>query len=165
MRRLLLHLCFLVATCFVAVNGQNRTVFDNQDRLLDVDGNDLHAVGGGFLQVDDTWYWVGEDHDTYMAGIEPSSVLINMYKSKDLINWEKVGGVIDVYTKDVNGEQPLTYIQGQRSKLLYNEKTKKYVLWVHWEEWISFGPSQVFVATSDNVEGPYTITAKNHHRP
>lgn len=88
-----------------------------------------------------------------------------MYKSSDLLNWEFVGLVISVHTADMNGNQQLTNCQVQRPKLLYNKSTNKYVLWAHWERSTNFDASEVIVATANNVEGPYTLTAKGHHRP
>jgi len=52
-----------------------------------------------------------------------------MYKSTDLMNWQKVGAVITVYTPDVNGNQLLTYCHFERPKLMKSKSTGKYVIW------------------------------------
>ncbi|OIW30391.1 coagulation factor 5 8 type domain-containing protein [Coniochaeta ligniaria NRRL 30616] len=148
-----------------ALPGQpNYTAIPNGQIWYDTSGNPIQAFGGGFLKVEDWYYWVGQ---VFSASTGPpyNEALVNMYKSQDLMNWAFVGSVINVYTPDVNGVQQLTYCQVQRPKLLYNAPTKKYVLWAHWEMTASFDPSQLFVATADSVEGPYTLTAKGHHRP
>lgn len=140
------------------------TATPNGQYWYDNAGNMVDAHGGGFLKVDDWYYWVGQSkHQDF--GPPYSEAHINLYKSKDLLNWDFVGAVIDVYTKDENGIQILTYCKTERPKILYNTKTKKYVLWAHWEEYQSYTPSRLFVATSDNVEGPYTVTAKGSFRP
>ncbi|KUJ08643.1 uncharacterized protein LY89DRAFT_724696 [Mollisia scopiformis] len=148
-----------------ALPGQpNYTAIPNGQIWYDTSGNPIQAFGGGFLEVDTWYYWVGQVFSS-STGPPYSEALVNMYKSQDLLNWAYVGPVINVYTPDVNGTQQLTYCQVQRPKLLYNAATSKYVLWAHWEMTASFGPSQLFVATADDVEGPYTLTAKGHHRP
>ncbi|TAQ89901.1 hypothetical protein B7494_g1771 [Chlorociboria aeruginascens] len=148
-----------------ALPGQpNYTAVPNGQIWYDLDGNSIQSFGGGFLEVDSWYYWVGQIFSS-STGPPFNEALVNMYKSQDLLNWAYVGPVINVYTPDVNGVQQLTYCQVQRPKLLYNASTQKYVLWAHWEMTQSFGPSQLFVATADNVEGPYTLTAKGHHRP
>lgn len=148
-----------------ALPGQpNYTAIPNGQAWYDTDGNSIQAFGGGFLLVDTWYYWVGQ---IFSASTGPpyNEALVNMYKSQDLLNWQYVGPAITVYTPDVNGVQQLTYCQVQRPKLLYNAATSKYVLWAHWELTASFDPSEVLAATADNVEGPYTLTAKGHHRP
>lgn len=147
-----------------ALPGQpNYTAIPNGQSWYDTDGNLIDNFGGGFLKVDSWYYWIGQSFGTE-TGVADEA-LVNLYKSQDLLNWQLVGDIINVYTPDVNGKQILTYCQVGRPKLLYNEKTKKYVAWVHWEMTASFDASHIFVATADNVEGPYTVTAKGHFRP
>ena len=52
-----------------------------------------------------------------------------MYKSTDLLNWEKVGVPISVYTPDVHGNQLLTWCQVERPKLVKSTSTGEYVIW------------------------------------
>lgn len=139
------------------------TAVPNGEFWYDTHGNPINNYGGGFLKVDSWYYWVGQAMST---GLPPySQALVNMYKSQDLLNWEYVAPVINVYTADTNGNHILTYCQVQRPKLLYNARAKKYVLWAHWEMMANYDASHVFVATADNVEGPYTVTSKGHFRP
>jgi hypothetical protein len=148
-----------------ALPGQpNYTAIPNGQTWYDTSGNPIVNVGGGFLKVDSWYYWIGQAFSDSLA-TPPSEALVNLYKSQDLMNWDFVGDIINVRTPDVNGVQTLTYCFPGRPKLLYNEKTNKYVAWVHWEMTQTFSPSQIFVATADNVEGPYTVTEKGHFRP
>lgn len=139
------------------------TAIPNGQPWYDTDGNLIENFGGGFLQVDSWFYWVGQAFSVNSSS--PTEALVNMYKSQDLLNWEFIGDIINVYTLDIHGNQPLTYCQVQRPKLLYNENINKYVLWAHWEMAANFDASHVFVATADDVEGPYIVTEKNHFRP
>jgi hypothetical protein len=143
----------------------NYTSVPNGQVWLDTDGNAIQAQGGGFLKVGSEYYWVGQDKTPSLMGLPPSESLVNLYRSSDLMNWEKVGVVLSKLTPDVDGNQLLTYCNMERPKLLYNAKTKMYVLWAHWEEHSSYDASHVITATSTNVEGPYIVTKHGHRRP
>lgn len=131
----------------------------------DNEGNPIQAHGGGFLQqtAEDgkpIYYWVGENK------IHNSAVFhaVSLYSSRDLVNWEYEGNILDQFSQTVEGaEYGLLNNKWERPKLLYNEKTKKYVLWGHWETAGSYASSQIAVATADNVAGPYTFLG--HWRP
>lgn len=131
----------------------------------DTEGNPIQAHGGGFLQqtAEDgkpIYYWVGENK------IHNSAVFhaVSLYSSRDLVNWNYEGNILDQFSQTVEGaEYGLLNNKWERPKLLYNEKTKKYVLWGHWETAGSYASSQIAVATADNVAGPYTFLG--HWRP
>jgi len=131
----------------------------------DTEGNPIQAHGGGFLQqmAEDgkpIYYWVGENK------IHNSAVFhaVSLYSSRDLVNWTYEGNIIDPFTQTVEGaEYTLVDNKWERPKLLYNDKTNKYVLWGHWETAGSYASSQVVVAISDHVAGPYTVLG--HWRP
>lgn len=145
--------------------AESYTAVPNGEIWYDTDGNQIQAWGGSMLKEGDTYYWVGADMSTSLPGEPPNPALVNLYQSTDLLNWKKVTVAISVYTTDVNGNQPLTYCQVQRPKILKSATTGKYVIWGHWEEAMSYAPSQIITATADRIEGPYTITAKGHRRP
>ncbi|MGQ4666063.1 OmpL47-type beta-barrel domain-containing protein [Metabacillus halosaccharovorans] len=131
----------------------------------DTEGNPIQAHGGGFLQQTHEdgkpiYYWVGENK------IHNSAVFhaVSLYSSRDLVNWKYEGNILDQFSQTVEGaEYGLLDNKWERPKLLYNEKTKKYVLWGHWETANSYSSSQIAVATADNVTGPYTF--QGHWRP
>jgi hypothetical protein len=131
----------------------------------DNEGNPIQAHGGGFLQqtAEDgkpIYYWVGENK------IHNSAVFhaVSLYSSRDLVNWKYEGNILDQFSQTVEGaEYGLLDNKWERPKLLYNEKTKKYVLWGHWETAGSYASSQIAVATADHVAGPYTFLG--HWRP
>lgn|GEM_PF-881885 len=127
----------------------------------DTDGTPIQAHGGGFLQHDGWYYWVGEDKTTNNHNTNG----INLYRSQDLLNWEFVStilsnttnpgyrtdaipGLIDPGTKKFNTERP---------KLLYNAESDKFVLWAHWENGDHYGDAHLVVASADTVDGHYTI--------
>lgn len=45
----------------------------------------------------------------------------------------------------------------ERPKVIYNEETQKWVMWIHWENGEHYGDAKVCVAYSDKIEGPYTF--------
>ncbi|RIX59528.1 hypothetical protein D3P08_05135 [Paenibacillus nanensis] len=131
----------------------------------DTEGNPIQAHGGGFLQqtAEDgkpIYYWVGENKIHNCASFHA----VSLYSSRDLVNWTNEGDILTPFSQTVEGaEFGLLDNKWERPKLLYNEKTKKYVLWGHWETAGSYSSSQVAVATADHVAGPYTFLG--HWRP
>lgn len=132
----------------------------------DTEGNAIQAHGGGFLQQTASdgkpiYYWVGENkiHNSAMFHA------VSLYSSRDLVNWVNEGDIVDQFSQTVPGaELGLLNNKWERPKLLYNEKTNKYVLYGHWEAGgSSYESSQIAVATADNVAGPYTFLG--HWRP
>ena len=127
---------------------------------LDTEGAAIQAHGGGFLQRPDTdgtpiYYWAGEDksHDS------SNFYGISLYSSKDLLNWTYRNTIL-LYDEANKG---LSHNKIERPKLVYNEATHKYVLWGHWEDESGYSSSQICVATSDTVDGTYTLLG--HWRP
>lgn len=115
----------------------------------DTAGRVIEAHGGGMIQVGDTYYWVGENKDGG-TGIHRS---INIYASKDLVNWQLRN---DTLSASLTGNQdfgPNKVIE--RPKIIYNDSTHKYVMYSHIENPF-YSYSRIGVATSDTVDGDYT---------
>lgn len=56
----------------------------------DVDGNDIHAHGGGIYTENGTYYWFGTTQKILPGDLSDG---INVYKSTDLQHWEFGGKV------------------------------------------------------------------------
>lgn len=154
---------------------------------LDTEGNPIQAHGGQvqLLTVKDEatgewrekWWWVGEDKTSgYRGGV-------CAYSSDDLYNWRFEGIILrnvqsreqleqDSYFKELYGDYSQEQLDQvyrcindtssviERPKLIYNDKTKQYVLWFHAD-----GPTQdngsdyaaacAGVAVSDSPAGPF----------
>ncbi|MGY0064096.1 discoidin domain-containing protein [Streptomyces sp. LZ34] len=151
----------LVGGVSSAAAASGNKVITNGQTFFDTNGDPIDAHGGGFLKRGDTYYWVGEDRSS--GGYVFNGV--NLYASKDLKNWTKIKQILSAETVDARGDKLLSHSKVERPKLLYSEKTKKYVLWGHWEMAADYSASEVLVATADKPEGPYTITSKGHFRP
>ncbi len=119
----------------------------------DTDGTHINAHGGGITIVDDTYYWFGEHKIAGGAG-NKSWVGVRVYSSKDLYNWKNEGVALSV-KKDESSK----LVEGsviERPKVLYNDKTNKYVMWFHHElKGQGYDAALVGVAVSNTVTGPY----------
>jgi hypothetical protein len=107
----------------------------------------IEAHGGGFLQVGDTWYWFGEDKSANGAGFKA----VNCYASKDLGTWTFRKAII---TRMTAPELAASDRIIERPKVTYNESTKQYVMWLHWEGQ-NYAEAKAGVFTSDTVDGDY----------
>ncbi|WP_199484462.1 FN3 associated domain-containing protein, partial [Microbacterium sp. C448] len=127
---------------------------------FDTDRNSIQAHGGGFLEHDGYYYWVGEDKSHNSASFNG----VNLYRSQDLLNWEFITQILkpEAAGLDCNVKGAAT-CKVERPKLLYNESTDTFVLWGHWETADSYSASEVVVATSSTIDGDYAVSY--HGRP
>lgn len=125
---------------------------------LDTDGNRIQAHGGTVYFENGVYYWIGEnkDHTTLEGDIWTWG--IKCYSSTDLYNWKYEGYLVEAETNDENSIfNPKRKMD--RPHLLYNERTKKYVLWLKYCDGAHYA-----VLTADNLLGPYTII-NERYRP
>jgi beta-xylosidase len=115
-------------------------------------GMHINAHGGGILFLKGVYYWYGE-HKDELTNV--ANVGINCYSSKDLINWKFEGVVLPVVTDNDSSEIVKGCIM-ERPKVVYNEKTKKYVLWFHLElKGQGYKAARVGLAISDSPTGTF----------
>jgi hypothetical protein len=119
----------------------------------DNNGLPINAHGGGFLFRKDTYYWFGE-FKTEGPGGNRANVGISVYSSHDLYHWKNEGIALKV-SDDPNSD----IVKGciiERPKVLYNKKTRRYVMWFHLElKGQGYSAARVGVATSKSASGPY----------
>jgi Glycosyl hydrolases family 43 len=114
----------------------------------------INAHGGGILFQNGTYYWFGEHKLAGTAG-NVARVGIHCYSSTDLYNWKDEGIALPV-SQDAASEITAGCIM-ERPKVLYNARTKKYVMWFHLElKGQGYKAARCGVATSDAVTGPFT---------
>jgi len=147
MKNLLVTFTILCAALSVFAQKNQWTTITNGVLWYDTDGKVVQAHGAGFLQVGDTWYMIGEDRGNSW---HPD---VNMYSSKDLQHWKFEAKIIEngVTHPELGKERFI-----ERPKLLYNDATKQYVVWCHWEG-RNYGASEAGVFYADNITGPYTF--------
>ncbi len=157
------------------------------EQWRDTENDLIQAHGGQVQQMTITdeetgqavsrWIWVGEDKTAGARGG------IRAYSSEDLYNWQYEGIIMrnvssreQLDTEDYFKELYAGYTRDQldnvyrcldadsaiieRPKLIYNEKTKQYVLWFHADgptdtSDSSYAAASAGVAVSDSPFGPY----------
>jgi hypothetical protein len=117
----------------------------------DVDGKRIEAHGGGFIQVGDTWYWIGEDKSHNSGNFKG----VNCYSSADLQHWKFENAII---TRDTTPELDTPDRIIERPKVIYNDKTQEYVMWLHWEG-KNYADAEAGVFRSPTVCGDYDYVA------
>ncbi|KAK9821806.1 hypothetical protein WJX81_007845 [Elliptochloris bilobata] len=138
------------AWCAHAAPSPEDTLFIPGTVPYDTKGNKVEAHGGGMLQANGLYYWVGEGAK-YSASIISKS--INLYSSPDLATWTFEGAIL-------TGDQikgmpfPAPY-RIERPKILWNAQTQHYVLFFHCDT-PEFAYPAVGIARSQNITGPYT---------
>jgi hypothetical protein len=110
-------------------------------------GQHIQAHGGGIIKVADTWYWFGEDRS---EGLDPAKRYVTCYSSKDLAHWTFRNQVLK--QSDPGDLGPRFVLE--RSKVFYNAKTRKYVMYMHIDD-AKYALARVGVAVSDTVDGDY----------
>ncbi|QKZ13509.1 glycoside hydrolase family 43 protein [Spirosoma sp. KUDC1026] len=133
-----------------------QTKFTPGERWYDQNGALINAHGGGLLYQNETYYWFGEKRG------QSASEGINVYSSKDLYNW-KAEGMALAKSTDPQSEIAVGGLM-ERPKVIYNPKTKQYVMWFHLElPGQGYKAARAGVAVSDKVTGPYRYV--NSFRP
>ena len=137
-----LVLC-MFALMSAAMVAQEKEYIVNGTEWLDTEGNVINAHGGGMLKVGEYYYWIGENRR--------DGVFVSCYRSKDLMNWEFRGHLL---TRDSHAELDKANIE--RPKVVYNQKTGKYVMWMHYEYGGNYDKARAAVSWSDDIEKPFT---------
>lgn len=152
----------LIVISGVVFGGGNVTDrFRPGEVWLDVDGGVIHAHGGGVIYHEGMYYWFGQylNDRKYHAkagdSIEKRSELggVSCYLSKDLKDW-KFEGVALKREAEKKGHDLSIEMIVERPKVIYNAKTKKFVMWMHIDS-PDYKAAKTGVAVSDRIAGPY----------
>lgn len=167
-------------TTYDSISGtQGAPLYDTQGKLIQAHGGQIQQ-----FTVDGVtkWYWIGEDK-TY--DYRPCGG-IHMYSSEDLYNWQDEGVILktmesmeefeaDNYFKKLYGELDRQEQEDvfedldrnncvmERPKMLYNDKTGKYVIWFHADGRTrtnpdaDYGKAKAGVAIGDSPTGPFKL--------
>ena len=103
------------------------TVFYPGQIWEDTDGNHINAHGEVILYRDGKYYWYGEHKSEHTSS---ALVGVRVYSSTDLYNWKNEGVALSVEAEG-SGHLLEKGCIIERPKVVYNEKTKKYVMWFH----------------------------------
>lgn len=121
--------------------------FRNGGFWTDVDGNRIEAHGGGFYFEDGTYYWIGEDKSHNSGNFRG----VNCYASRDLEHWEFRRAIITRATAPALDASDRII---ERPKVIFNDGTQKYVMWLHWEG-ANYAEAEAGVFSSDTIDGDY----------
>ncbi|MDO4647978.1 MAG: glycoside hydrolase family 43 protein [Eubacteriales bacterium] len=158
---------------------------------LDTDGNVIQAHGGQvqWMPVPDgnggkteKYVWIGENKTSGHLGNN-----VAVYSSEDLMSWKFEGDVLrsinerqqleeDAYFQNLYGKLSVEEKDAvfecinsatvmERPKMLYNEKTKKYVIWFHSDDATeknsyNYDVGMAGIAVSDSPYGPFQFVKR-----
>jgi hypothetical protein len=152
---------FFLLQVFLAPAQLTKSPVIKGEPWKDSDGQLINAHGAGLLFYQGHYFLFGEikNGHTWLVpgqGWEDYRVPaggISCYSSDDCLDWKYKG----VALASVTGEAKSDLDTGkviERPKVLYNKKTKKFVMWMHIDR-NDYAYSQAGVAQSDRPEGPY----------
>lgn len=161
----------------------------NGDTWYDTDGTEIQAHGGQVLPVTQSdgsviYYWYGEDKTDGYRTVDGG---VRVYSSTDLYNWKAEGIALRDLTDKYDFEEDYfanlygDYTEEQkeavllaindttsvieRPKVIYNEKTKQYVMWFHADgptetSTSNYAAASAGVAVSDSPTGPFRFIGR-----
>ncbi len=145
--------CLLLTHAAVACQAGDLNSFTPGAIWKDNNGVHINAHGGGILHHRRTYYWFGEHKIAGGAG-NSAHVGVHVYSSKDLYNWKDEGIALRV-SSDRRSDIAKGCIL-ERPKVIFNRKTKKFVMWFHLElRGQGYKAARSGVAIADKVTGPY----------
>ncbi len=129
----------------------------------DNNGVHINAHGGGILYHDGVYYWYGE-HKTEGEAGNRANVGVQVYSSRDLYNWTDEG--IALAVTDEPGHDIEAGCILERPKVIYNARTRKFVMWFHLElKGHHYSAARSGVATSDSPTGPFRFIRSMRPNP
>ena len=159
---LLLSLPFFLLSCQSKTDPGDMAKMQNPvseispgSEWYDTGGKLIQAHGGGFMFDRGRYYWYGENKDTTTSfpRLRTEVIGISCYSSTDLMNWENHGVVLPAISEDTGHAMHPGKV-AERPKVVYNEATGKYVMWLHIDNSI-YTKAHVGVALADEPSGPF----------
>jgi beta-xylosidase len=135
----------------------------------DTSGNTINAHGAGILFHNNMYYWYGElkgdstyryDKISTWECYRTEAGGVSCYSSKDLTHWQYKGIALQTVTADSSHVLHPSQVV-ERPKVIYNDKTKKFVMWMH-VDCPDYSKAACGVATSSNPTGPFTYLNTIH---
>lgn len=155
--------CLVGFSCSSEKYPQPKGLIVSGEEWKDTDGNRINAHGGGILYHNGLYYWYGEykGDSTYWNPKVPSWECyrtetggVSCYSSADLSNWKFEGVVLKPEMSDSTSDLHYTNVL-ERPKVIYNDQTKKFVMWLHVDSH-DYGKAAAGVAASDSPTGEFT---------
>lgn len=132
------------------------------DVMYDTDGNIINAHGGGILFHEGKYFWYGEikKGETWLVPNQSWECYrvnaggISCYSSTNLYDWKYEGVALTPNLTDSTHDLHTSKVL-ERPKVIYNDQTKKFVMWLHVDS-EDYAYSRAGVAVSDKPIGPYS---------
>ncbi|MBQ3926269.1 MAG: family 43 glycosylhydrolase [Bacteroidaceae bacterium] len=144
-----LALCFMA---FLLTSPQTQAQEQVNGQLwMDTEGNHINAHGGNIIQYEGTYYWYGENRPYRGFTTEEG---VGVYSSQDLKTWKNEGIALAVSLEAGHDIEKGCIME--RPKVIYNAKTKKFVMLFHLElKGRGYEAARVAFAESDSPTGPF----------
>jgi hypothetical protein len=137
-------------------------LIDSGTRWTDVDGATIDAHGGGLLHFEGTYYWFGEmkngpttlpDFNASWGGTRVPFTGVACYSSQDLYRWKHEGNVLpaDSNIAELRSDRVI-----ERPKVIYNARTKQFVMWMHIDS-ADYKEAKTGVAVASSPRGPFRL--------
>lgn len=132
----------------------------NGECWRDDNGALIQAHGGMITRFGGKWYWYGENKDADNVCVDGRKlsrvdvVGVSCYSSADLHSWHYEGLAL---AADPNADASSPLHPGrvmERPKVIYSEKTDKYVMWFHADS-ADYTFAHAGCAVADRPEGPF----------
>jgi len=118
----------------------------------DANGSAINAHGGCVVYHNGNYYWFGENRNG------SKSDGISCYRSNDLYSWTRLSRAVTPTGSKTDENRDIASGRTlERPKVIWNEATRKWVMWIHWENGDDYGQAKSAVCVADKVEGPYTL--------
>ena len=135
------------------IGAQNLESITPGELWPDDRGEHINAHGGCVLCHEGAYYWYGENRPARGFTTE---VGVSVYSSTDLMNWKNEGVALPVSER--RGDDIERGCIMERPKVVYNEKTGKFVMLFHLElKGRGYEAARVGFAVSDTPTGPFTF--------
>ncbi len=120
---------------------------------LDTNGKRIQAHGGSILFANGKFWWYGENKEGITGRATGENCPywhhgVKLYSSTDLYNWTDEGFAVKESDDENNPFHPTRIMD--RPHILFNEKTKKYVLWAKTAQ-ADFGKCGFSVCVGDDL--------------
>jgi hypothetical protein len=161
MNKFLCLLILAISGCSHIKDMLHMENFVNGQPWYDTEGNLINAHGSGIMYHEGKYYLYGEvkkgkttlvpDQNWECYRVPAGGVAC--YSSPDLSEWKFEGMVLTAEASDTSHDLHTSRVI-ERPKVVYNETTKKFVMWMHIDtkDYLS---ARAGVAVSDNPLGPF----------
>jgi len=143
----------IVGMCLALCVSGVQAVQKNGEVWYDTVGHAVNAHGGGVLAHGGKYYLYGE-HKVYGRAGNKAHVGVHIYSSDDLERWTDEGIALKVEDKPGHDIEDGCVLE--RPKILFCDKTGKFVMFFHLElKGQGYSAARVGIAVADKATGPY----------